>query len=160
MRIRFSAAEVGIVLAIACLAVVAYKLAPRQTADAGLVLDAPTGCDLNVSRCAIDLPDGGRPRALGHAAPDTGRQALADRSARLRHKRPPGRTGSFRTHHGHGSQPLALVPAGDGIYHGSAMLPVCVTGLMDWRATLSVSTRAAAWRLASIFRHRRRRDVS
>jgi hypothetical protein len=149
MRIRFSAAEVGIVLAIACLAVVAYKLAPRQTADAGLVLDAPTGCDLNVSRCAIDLPDGGRlelsvtPRPIPVVKPLQIEVRVSGTSARPVELDLSGRTMDMVPNRS------PLVPAGDGIYHGSAMLPVCVTGLMDWRATLSVST--ARGRMAARF---------
>ncbi len=149
MRIRFSAAEVGIVLAIACLAVVAYKLAPRPLADVALVVDAATGCDLNVSRCAIDLPDGGHlelsvtPRPIPVVKPLQIEVRVSGTSARPVELELSGRTMDM------GPNRSPLVPAGDGIYHGSAMLPVCVTGRMDWRATLFVDT--ARGRMAARF---------
>lgn len=149
MRIRFSAAQLGSVLAIACLAVVAYKLAPRQPNDAGLVVDAAIGCDLNVSRCAVDLPDGGRlevsitPRPIPVVKPLQIEVRVSGTSARQIELDLSGRSMDM------GANRSGLVAAGDGVFRGSAMLPVCVTGRMDWRATLFVDT--ARGRMAARF---------
>ena len=149
MRLRFSAAELGIVLAIACLAVVAYKLAPRRPADAGTVLDAATGCDLNVSRCAVDLPDGGRlelsitPQPIPVVKPLQIEARFSGAVARRVELDFSGRSMEM------GPNRTVLAPAGEGVFRGNAMLPVCVTGRMDWRATLFVDT--ARGRLAARF---------
>lgn len=140
MRIRFTTAEVAIVLTVACLAVVVYKLAPRQPADAGLAVDAAAGCDLNVRSCAVDLPDGGRlevaitPRPIPVVKPLQIEVRVTGASPRQVELDFSGRSMDM------GPNRSALVPAGDGIYRGNAMLPVCVTGRMDWRATLLVDT--------------------
>ena len=140
MRIRLSAASLGITLALACLAVVSYKLAPRQRADADLVIDAPAACDLNASDCAVDLPAGGRvelsisPRPIPVVKPLQIDVRVTGTVAQRVELDFSGRTMDM------GPNRTVLAAAGDGNYRGSAMLPVCVTGRMDWRATLFVDT--------------------
>ena len=149
MRIHLSAATLGIALALACLAVVAYKLVPRQHADADLVIDAPAACDLNANRCAVDLPEGGRielaiaPRPIPVVKPlqiDVRVTGAVVRRVELDFT---GRSMDM------GPNRTVLAAAGEGVFRGSAMLPVCVTGRMDWRATLFVDTQRG--RLAARF---------
>ena len=140
MRISLSAASLGIALALACLAVVAYKLAPRPRADADLVVDAPATCDLNASRCAATLPAGARielaisPQPIPVVKPlqvDVRVSGTVTRRVELDFA---GRSMDM------GPNRSVLGAAGEGVFRGSAMLPVCVTGRMDWRATLFVDT--------------------
>lgn len=140
MRIRLSVATLGTALALACLAVVAHKLAPRPHADAGRVAEAPAGCDLNASRCAVDLPGGGRvelsisPQPIPVVKPlriDVRITGIVAHRVEMDFS---GRTMDM------GSNRTVLASVGEGSYRGSAMLPVCVTGRMDWQATLSVDT--------------------
>ena len=151
MRIRLSAATLGTALALACLAVVGYKLAPRQRGDVGVgvVIDAPATCDLNASRCAVDLPAGGRvelsisPQPIPLVKPlqiDVRVSGVNVHRVELDFS---GRTMEM------GPNRTVLAPVGGGSYRGSAMLPVCVTGRMDWLATLLVDT--GGGRLAARF---------
>ena len=140
MRIRLSAASLGIALALACLAVVGYKLAPQPRGDAGLVVDAPASCDLNVRRCAVDLPAGGRvelsisPQPIPVVKPLQIDVRVTDINVHRVELDFSGRTMDM------GPNRTLLAAVGEGIYRGSAMLPVCVTGRMDWQATLLVDT--------------------
>ena len=140
MRIHLSAATLGIALALACVAVVGYKLVPRQRADADPVIDAPASCDLNANRCAVKLPEGGRielaisPQPIPVVKPlqiDVRVTGAVVRRVELDFS---GRTMDM------GPNRTVLAAAGEGAYRGSAMLPVCVTGRMEWQATLLVDT--------------------
>jgi hypothetical protein len=140
---------VAIVLAFACVAVVAYKIAHRSANDSGQLLVAPADCDLNASRCAVDLPEGGRielsisPQPIPVVRPlhiDVRITGAVVHRVELDFS---GRTMDM------GSNRTPLAPVGEGGYRGSAMLPVCVTGRMDWQATLYVDTQNG--RLAARF---------
>lgn len=132
--------NVAIVLAIACAAVVGYKIARRPADVPELLLVAPADCDLNASRCAVDLPDGGRielsisPQPIPVVKPLQIDVRVTGTVAQRVELDFSGRTMDM------GPNRTVLVAAGDGNYRGSAMLPVCVTGRMDWRATLFVDT--------------------
>ena len=132
--------NVAIVLAIACTAVVGYKIARRPADVPELLLVAPADCDLNASRCAVDLPDGGRielsisPQPIPVVKPlqiDVRVTGAVVRQVELDFS---GRTMDM------GPNRTRLAPVGEGGYRGSAMLPVCVSGRMDWLATLFVDT--------------------
>lgn len=124
-----------IVLGIALVGVVTWKLQPR--ADHTLPLSA---CDLNVERCSVDLPQGGRmelsaaPRPLptlrpirlelqlSGVEPDKVEIDFAGVGMNMGFNRP------------------VLSALGGGRYAGEATLPVCVTGTMLWQATAMLHT--------------------
>jgi hypothetical protein len=123
--------DLVIVLGIALIGVVTWKLQPR--ADRALPVSA---CNLNLQACAMDLPQGGRleiglePRPIptlrpirvemkvDGIEPDTVEIDFAGVSMNMGFNRP------------------RLDAAGGGRYTGEATLPVCVTGVMEWQATV------------------------
>lgn len=140
MRRPFSLVDLAILLALAIVAVVGYKFSPLLLPKADLTVEPPAGCDLNKQSCAADLPGGGRvelsitPRPIPVVKP-------LQVSATL--------TGIAATHveidfdgvdmsMGFNRKTLDAGPG--SVYSGAAMLPVCVTGRMLWRATLVIDT--------------------
>lgn len=131
-----------ILLILAILGVVGYKLAPLLDPKTDLTLPL-TACDLGRQACQVDLPDGGKiefaiePRPIPALKPlrlearIDGRQArkievdFAGVDMKMGYNRP------------------ALAPAGNGRFSGEATLPVCITGTMEWDATLLIETEKA-----------------
>ena len=147
-------ASAAIVLALACLAVIGYKLAPqRLAADERTLVEAPA-CDLNERACAADLPGVGRvelaitPRPIAVVKPlrivarfDA---AVADDVRKVEID-----FAGASMDMGYNRQTLAADGAHD--YRGVAMLPVCVSGRMRWQATLLVTTDARRYAAAFVF---------
>lgn len=127
--------DVSVVLGIALIGVVTWKLQPR--ADLSLSLSP---CNLNLQACSVDLPQGGRielamePRPiptlrplrvemkLGGIEPEKVEVDFAGVSMNMGFNRP------------------QLAAVGVGRYAGEATLPVCITGAMEWQATVLLHT--------------------
>ena len=60
MRNPFSLADVAIILALAVVAAVGYKLSPLLLPKADLTIEPVAGCDLHKQACYADVPGGGR----------------------------------------------------------------------------------------------------
>jgi len=139
----------AIIAALALIAVVGYKYSPLLLPKADLTLTPPAGCDLNRQACAVELPGGGRielalapqpipvVKPLQVAATFTG---LAPNRVEIDFQ---GVTMNM------GYNRVMLAADGSGRYGGEATIPVCVTGRMQWRATLMVET--ASQRIAVPF---------
>ena len=141
MRYRFSLADLAIFLAAAIVAVVGYKYSPLLLAKADVTIAAPADCDLNRQGCRVDLPDGGhvdlafavRPvpvmtsfrvdASISGVDADSVEIDFAGASMNMGYNR------------------KALAASGDGKFVGDAMIPVCTTGRMTWRATLLLTTK-------------------
>ena len=143
MRQRKLLIDVAIALALACVVVVGYKLAPRLAPQAGPTLAAPAACDLNASACAADLPGVGRvelaitPRPIPLARPlEVSVRIVGPRVERIERVAIEF-TGATMDM---GYNRVALVAEGDGSFRAGAMLPVCVSGRMNWRATLHIDS--------------------
>ncbi len=130
----------ALLLALACVAVAAFKLTMPRPGDGERVL-AAQNCDPAADGCAAALPDGGRvtlsitPNPVRPLVPLQIRVGLeatqADRVEVLF-------TGVQMDM---GTQRAAL--AGDGRqFDGQAMLPVCTTGAMTWAATVRLTRRS------------------
>ena len=131
-----------ILLILAILGVVGYKLAPLLNPKTDLTLPL-AACDLGRQACLVDLPDGGKvefaiePRPIPALKPlrlqanVTGLEArkvevdFAGVDMKMGYNRP------------------ALTATGNGRYSGQATLPVCITGTMEWDATLLIETAKA-----------------
>lgn len=136
MRHSFSLVDLAIILALALVAVVGYKYSPLLLAKADLTVMPAAACDLQQQACHADLPGGGRvelsltPRPIPVVKPLQVSVVLTGLSTTTLEIDFAGVDMNM------GYNRVSLVAAGDGRYAASAMLPVCVTGRMAWRATL------------------------
>lgn len=146
----FSVVNLAIVLALASLATLGYKLSPRLHSSAGQTVEPLAGCDLNAQACAAELPDGGRvelsitPRPIPVVSPLRISAQLVGTSAEALEIDLAGVSMDMGEHR------QSLVADGHGGFSGSAMLPVCTTGRMTWQATLLIGN--GARRIAVPFR--------
>lgn len=128
---------IGLLL-IALVVVVGYKLSPLLLPKADKTLQPESGCDLQRQACAAPLPDGGRvvlsitPRPIPMIRP----LQIEVRLEKLAASRVEVDFAGVEMNMGL-NRPL-LQAVGDGRYQGEATLPVCVTGAMDWQATVLV----------------------
>lgn len=127
-------------LALALVAVVGYKLSPVLLPKADITVQPPAACDLQQNPCEASLPGGGTlrfaisPRPIPMVAPLALEVALRGREAS---KVEVDFTGVSMNM---GLNRPQLQAAGDGRYTGQGTLPVCVTGAMDWQATVLVES--------------------
>lgn len=128
------------VLTIALVVVVGYKLSPLLLPRADVTVQPDPACDLNRTACRVPLPDGGQlevemnPRPIPMVRPfqvevklsgfDATRVAVdfAGVDMNMGLNRP------------------ELAARGGGRHAGEATLPVCITGQMDWQATVLVDS--------------------
>lgn len=126
-----------LLLLLACLGVAGYKLAPLLTprSDVQLPLSA---CDLGRDTCSVALPGGGNlefalsPRPVPALKPlqlSVVTHGVDARGIEVDFSGVDMQMGYNR---------IALAALGDGRWSGNADLPVCITGSMQWRATLIV----------------------
>lgn len=127
-----------ILLSLAILGVIGYKLAPLLNPKTDVALPL-SGCDLAKQACVATLPDGGQlefsigPRPIPSLKPLTLQATIKGSDARkvevdfvgtdmkMGHNRP-------------------LLQGGNGQFTGQASLPVCITGTMEWDATVLIET--------------------
>lgn len=131
---RSRVGDVLILLAIAAVGVGTWLAQP------GAELTLPLGdCDLNRSSCTAELPGGGRiefsiePRPIPTLKPLTLSLAASD----LAPAKVEVDLAGVSMNMGYNRPQLAAV--GEGRYEGRATLPVCVSGAMDWQATLLIA---------------------
>lgn len=140
---------IGLLL-IALVVVAGYKLSPLLLPKADLAVQPDPGCDLNRQACTVALPDGGqvelslgtrpvplvRPFAVTVAA-----RGVSPSRVEVDFEGVDMKMGLNR--------PL-LAAQGGGRFAGEATLPACITGGMDWQATVLVE--ADSRRIAIPFR--------
>ena len=128
------------VLLIALVVVVGYKLSPLLLPKADVTVQPDPACNLQRQECSVELPGGGqvtlamgtrpiplvKPFAVTVSANDTTPSRVevdfAGIDMNMGYNRP------------------ELAAAGNGRFVGEATLPVCITGQMDWQATVLLST--------------------
>jgi hypothetical protein len=141
--------DIAIILALALIAVVGYKYSPLLLPKADLTLTPVAGCDLNQQSCRAEMPGGGRielaiaPHPIPVIQP---LQITVDITGIAPNKVELDFQGVVMEM---GYNRMTLLPAGNGRYTGAATIPVCVTGRMQWRATVAVET--ASQRIAAPF---------
>lgn len=139
MNKKFLIDIIGIEL-IALVVVVGYKLSPMLLPKADLAVQPDAACNLQQQACSVTLPSGGtielsmgtRPVpmvkpfevqvATRGFVPDRVEVDFAGVDMNMGFNRP------------------QLAARGDGRYVAEASLPVCITGGMDWQATVLVET--------------------
>ena len=132
--------DAAILLALALVAIVGYKLSPIVLPKADLTVTPAAGCDLHRDACHADLPGGGRielsiaPHPIPVVKPLTVTATISGMAADKVEIDFAGVTMNM------GLNRPTLQVAGKGRYSGEATLPVCVSGRMGWRATLMVES--------------------
>lgn len=124
------------------LAVTAFKLKPLLAPGGDLVAVADEDCDLRAGPCTAHFPGGGavtvslEPRGIPVVRPlaiEVTTQALEVSAVAVDFSGVDMNMGYNRS---------SLRPAGQGLYRGQGMLPVCVSGRMRWEARVLVATPA------------------
>ncbi len=140
MRSPFSLVDLSIILSLAIVAVVGYTYSPLLLPKADLTIEPVAGCDLHKQACHADIPGGGHielsltPHPIPVVKP---LQVSATLSGIVANTVEIDFSGVSMNM---GYNRNTLVANGDGRYTADAMLPVCITGRMAWRATLVVET--------------------
>lgn len=138
------------VIAIALVVVVGYKLSPLLLPKADVTVQPSPGCDLQRSPCDAALPGGGTvqfsisPRPIPMVAPLQLDAVVNGRDVSKVEVDFAGVNMNM------GLNRPELKAVGEGRFSGQGTLPVCVTGAMDWQATVIVET--AKERIAVPFR--------
>lgn len=131
--------DILILLALGALGVAGYKLAPLLTPRTDVTLPT-SSCDLGKTPCSIALPGGGQvefaidPRPIPALKP---LRLLAVVSGADIQKIEADFAGVDMKM---GYNRPQLESIGDGRFSGQANLPVCITGKMQWQATVLIDT--------------------
>jgi hypothetical protein len=140
---------IGILL-IALVVVVGYKLSPLLLPRADMTVHPDPACDLHRSPCEVTLPGGGKlavrmqPLPIPMVRPFQVEVRLEGFSA----SRVEVDFAGVDMNMGLNRPELSARAA--GVYGAEATLPVCITGQMEWQATVLVET--AGQRIAVPFR--------
>lgn len=130
---------IGILL-IALVVVVGYKLSPLLLPRADVVIQPDPACDLQRQACAVTLPAGGSaelamtPRPIPMAMPFEVQVTTGGFVATRVEVDFSGIDMNM------GLNRPQLTPRAGGSFAGQATLPVCITGAMDWQATVLIET--------------------
>ena len=130
---------IGILL-IALVVVVGYNLSPLLLPRADVVIQPDPACDLQRQACAVTLPAGGSaelamtPRPIPMAMPFEVQVTTGGFVATRVEVDFSGIDMNM------GLNRPQLTPRAGGSFAGQATLPVCITGTMDWQATVLIET--------------------
>ena len=130
---------IGILL-IALVVVVGYKLSPLLLPRADVVIQPDPACNLQRQACAVKLPSGGSVELAMATRPIPMVKPFEVQVTTSGFA--PGRVevdfAGIEMNMGLNRPELAT--RGDGRFAGQVTLPVCITGAMDWQATVLIET--------------------
>lgn len=130
---------IGILL-IALVVVVGYKLSPLLLPRADIVIQPDPACNLQRQACAVKLPSGGSVELAMATRPIPMVKPFEVQVTTSGFA--PGRVevdfAGIEMNMGLNRPELAA--RGDGRFVGQVTLPVCITGAMDWQATVLIET--------------------
>ena len=130
---------IGILL-IALVVVVGYKLSPLLLPRAEVVIQPDPACNLQRQACAVKLPSGGSVELAMATRPIPMVKPFEVQVTTSGFA--PGRVevdfAGIEMNMGLNRPELAT--RGDGRFAGQVTLPVCITGAMDWQATVLIET--------------------
>lgn len=118
--------------------VLGYQFSPLLLPQADLVLEPPVDCDLHRQSCRVSLPEGGnlvlsmQPRPIPLMTPfqvEVKLEAVDAKSVDVDFTGVEMNMGLNR---------FALKDQGQGSWLTEASIPVCVTGRMEWQATVMI----------------------
>jgi hypothetical protein len=132
--------DLAIILALALIAVIGYKYSPLLLPKADLTLTPAAGCDLNERACRADIPGGGiiELAVAPHPIPVVKPMQVTATITDVKPSRVEIDFAGVSMNMGYNR--VTLNPVGDGRYTGEVTIPVCITGRMEWRATLMAET--------------------
>lgn len=130
---------IGLLL-IGLVVVVGYKLSPMLLPKADVAVQPDPACNLHRQACTVALPGGGSVEFSAGTQPiPLARPFMLQlRANGIAPSRVEVDFAGLDMSMGFNRPQLAAV--GDGRFAGEATLPVCVTGRMDWQATVLVET--------------------
>jgi len=144
---------IGILL-IALVVVTGYKLSPLLLPKADVTVQPDPGCDLHRAPCAVTLPGGGQlelsmtPRPIPMVKPFQVEVKLSGATTSRVEVDFAGIDMNM------GLNRPELTSRISGVYSAEATLPVCISGQMDWQATVLLETGnqriAVPFRFASV----------
>ena len=136
--------DLAILLALAILGVVGYKLAPMFNPKTDVALPL-SGCNLSQHACTATLPDGGQlefsiePRPIPSLKPLKLQVTL--RGSEVRKVEVDFAGTDMKMGYNRPELASQAGPSGaNSRFTGQAVLPVCITGTMDYEATVLVET--------------------
>lgn len=130
---------IGIEL-IALVVVVGYKLSPMLLPKADVTVQPDPACNLQQQACAVSLPNGGKVELAMGTRPVPLVKPFAVQVATSGFAPARIEVDFTGIDMNMGYNRPQLVARGAGSYVGEATLPVCITGGMDWQATVLVET--------------------
>ncbi|MFN4341680.1 MAG: hypothetical protein ACK4FE_06545 [Azonexus sp.] len=135
---------------IALVVVIGYKMSPILLPKADLTALPDPACDLQKQACAASLPSGGSIElSLGNRPVPLVKPFAVEVVAKgIQPARIAVDFSGVEMNMGYNRPELQ--PSGAGRFVGEATLPVCITGQMDWQATVLVE--AGSQRIAVPFR--------
>lgn len=142
------------VLLIALVVVVGYKLSPLLLPKADVTVQPDPACNLQRQDCSVDLPGGGQVTLAMGTRPIPLVKPFAV-TVNANGTTPSRVEVDFAgIDMNMGLNRIALVSGVSGLHSGEATLPVCITGQMDWQATVLLETDgrriAVPFRFASV----------
>ncbi|RIX42460.1 MAG: hypothetical protein D3M94_18130 [Rhodocyclales bacterium GT-UBC] len=138
------------VLLIALVIVVGYKLSPMLLPKADVTVQPDPACNLHRQRCSVNLPGGGKVELSSSVQPipmvkPFNIQVLLNGVAASRVE-----VDFAGLEMNMGLNRPVLQDQGGGRFIAEATLPVCITGEMEWQATVLIET--ASQRIAIPYR--------
>ena len=132
--------DLVVIVALVAIAIVGYRYSPQLLPATDHLITAGPDCDLNRGPCRVALPDGASVELAmaPHPIPVVSPIEVDVRITGL-----PVETLALDfsgTEMNMGFNRIALDDQGGGHWHGTAAIPVCVTGRMNWRATLLIQS--------------------
>jgi hypothetical protein len=130
--------NLAMILALIAIAVAGHQYSPLLLPKADVTAVIDPGCDLHKGPCAATWPQGGRlefsvtPHPIPYLQPLRVEAAVSGVQPGKVEVDFAGETMNM------GYNRIELKPSGDGRHAGEASLPVCVSGSMDWIATVIV----------------------
>ncbi|MDR2239030.1 MAG: hypothetical protein LBE33_01135 [Zoogloeaceae bacterium] len=126
------------VLLLALVVVIGYKLSPLLLPKADVVVQPDAACDLQRGPCRAVLPEGGSVELAMGSLPIPLVKPFEVR-VRTENLSPARVDVDFAgTSMNMGYNRPRLVERGDGLYAAEVTLPVCITGSMEWQATVLI----------------------
>lgn len=130
---------IGIEL-IALIVVIGYKLSPMLLPKADVTIQPDPLCNLQQQACGVTLPSGGKVELsmAPHPIPLVKPLEVTVATSGFSPSRVEVDFTGIDMNMGYNRPQLAQ--RGDGRFSGEATLPVCITGFMDWQATVLIET--------------------
>ena len=138
------------VLLIALVVVVGYKLSPLLLPKADVVVHPDSACNLQRGPCRVELPGGGSVELAMGTLPIPLVKPFEVRVTTQAFSPSRVEVDFAGVDMNMGYNRPVFAPRGNGVHAAEVTLPVCITGQMDWQATVLIE--AGSQRIAIPYR--------